>query len=132
MTTTLLLTLLLLAIAGRSLALQRHAGRHALLGATGSAWWSVELRRRACVCRVRDDLQAFPQPREFRIRVWRFAGVPLWWRGSFVSLPLHCDALVDQLPAEAFDHLFDPGYRLAAARRPLHAAGRASKAGVVA
>jgi hypothetical protein len=123
MTTTLLLTLLLLAIVGRSLALQRHASRHALLGTSGSAGWTVELRRRACVCTLPDDLQMFPQPREFRIRVWRLAGIPVWRRSAFVGLPLHCDALVDQLPAEAFNHLFDAAYRLPAAP----GAGRASR-----
>lgn len=123
---TLLFTLLLTVLAGRSLMLQRAAARHALVGRTGAAWWSVELRRRACVCSVEGDMQAFPQPREFRILVWRCAGIPLWSRGSHVSLPLHCDALVDQLPADAFDHLFDPAWRLAATtgRAPAPASAR--------
>ena len=53
------------------------------------------------------------EPREFRIRVWRLAGVPLWWRGCFVSLPLHCDATVGQLDAQHFNHLFSGAFRLA-------------------
>lgn len=117
---TLLFTLLLTVLACRSLMLQREAARHALLGSTGTAWWSVELRRRACVCSLPGDMQAFPQPREFRLRVWRCAGLPLWSRSSWVSLPLHCDALVDQLPADAFDHLFDPAWQLAAAGGRAH------------
>ena len=126
MSTLLLLTLLLATLAGRSLVLQHDAARHTLLGSTGPAWWSVELRRRACVCSLPGDLQAFPQPREFRCRVWRCAGIPLWSRSNCVGLPLHCDALVDKLPAEAFDHLFDPAYRLAAAagRTPATAPAR--------
>ena len=110
----LLLLLLLLALAGRSLMLQRHAARHAWLRTSGPGWWTVELRRRACVCSVPNDLQPYPQPREFRIRVWRLAGVPLWWRGCFVSLPVHCDATVGQLGAQHFDHLFEGACRLQA------------------
>lgn len=114
MTTAFLISLLLLALAGRSLLLQRLAARHAWLRSSGAGWWTVELRRRACVCSVPNDLQAFPQPREFRIRVWRLAGLPLWWRGCFVSLPVHCDATVGQLDAQQFDHLFSGPFRLQA------------------
>lgn len=110
-----LLMALLLALAGRSLLLQRVAGRHAWLHSRGPGWWTVELRRRACVCSVPNDLQAYPQPREFRILVWRVAGVPLWCRACFVSLPLQCDATVGQLDAQQFDQLFDGPFRLAAA-----------------
>jgi len=122
MTTALLITLWLLALASRAWMLQRLAGRHALLRTNGGGWWTVELRRRACVCSVPNDLQPYPQPREFRIRVWRLAGVPVWWRGCFVSLPVHCDATVAQLDAQQFDHLFNGPFRLqapgAAAARP--------------
>ncbi|MDH4391917.1 MAG: hypothetical protein QE285_10920 [Aquabacterium sp.] len=114
MTTAILITLWLLALASRTWMLQRLAARHALLHATGGGWWTVELRRRACVCSVPNDLQAYPQPREFRIRVWRLAGVPLWWRGCFVSLPVFCDATVDKLDAGQFDHLFSGPFRLQA------------------
>ncbi|MBP7668191.1 MAG: hypothetical protein KA774_15190 [Burkholderiaceae bacterium] len=122
MTTALLITLWLLALASRAWLLQRLAGRHALLRRSGNRWWTEELRRRACVCSVPNDLQAYPQPREFRIRVWRLAGVPVWWHGCFVSLPVHCDATVAQLDAQQFDHLFSGPFRLqapgAAAARP--------------
>ncbi len=126
MTTALLITLWLLALAGRACMLQRLAGRHALLGTSGSGWWTVELRRHACVCSVPNDLQPYPQPREFRIRVWRLAGVPVWWRGCFVSLPVHCDATVAQLDAQQFDHLFNGPFRLQA---PGTAAARPALAG---
>jgi hypothetical protein len=122
MTSTLLITLLLLALAGRTLVLQRHAASHGWLRCSGPGWWTVELRRRACVCSMPNDLQAYPQPREFRILVWRLAGVPLWWRGCFVGLPLHCDATVAQLDAQQFDHLFSGAFRLQAAPRPARAA----------
>lgn len=112
MTTTLVFSLLLLALAGRCWLLQRHAAQHALIQRSRGSWWTVELRRRACVCSVPGDLQPYPQPREFRIRVWQLAGVPLWWQGCFVSLPVFCDALVDQLDAQNFDHLFSGAYRL--------------------
>lgn len=112
MTTTLLIAMLLLALAGRSLLLQRMAARHAWLRTSGPGWWTVELRRRACVCSVPNDLQPYPQPREFRIQVWRLAGVPLWSSGCFVSLPVHCDATVDKLDAQQFDHLFGGPFRL--------------------
>ncbi len=112
MTSSLLITLLLLGLASRSLVLQRHAARHSRLRSRGPGWWTVELRRRACICSLPNDLQAYPQPREFRILVWRLAGVPLWWRGCFVSLPLHCDATVGQLDAQQFDQLFEGPYRL--------------------
>jgi hypothetical protein len=122
MTTALVITLWLLALAGRAWMLQRLAGRHALVGVSGNGWWTVELRRRACVCSVPNDLQPYPQPREFRIRVWRLAGVPVWWRGCFVSLPVHCDATVAELDVQQFDHLFNGPFRLqapgAAAARP--------------
>jgi len=123
MTTAIVITLWLLALAGRTWLLQRLAGRHALLRTAGAAGWTVELRRRACVCSVPNDLQAYPQPREFRIRVWRLAGMPVWWRGCFVSLPVHCDATVAQLDAQQFDHLFSGPFRLHApqadtAKRP--------------
>jgi hypothetical protein len=124
MTTTFLLSLLLLTLAGRSLMLQRLAARHAWLRTTGSGWWTVELRRLACVCSVPNDLQPYPQPREFRIRVWRLAGIPVWWRGCFISLPVQCDATVAQLDAQQFDHLFSGPYRLQAPVA-LAAAGRA-------
>ena len=114
MTTTILLSLLLLALAGRSWMLQRLAARHAWLRTTGSGWWTVELRRRACVCSVPNDLQPYPQPREFRIRLWRLAGVPLWWRGCYVSLPVQCDATVFELDAQQYDHLFSGPFRLQA------------------
>jgi hypothetical protein len=114
MTTTFLLSLLLLALAGRSWMLQRLAARHAWLRTTGSGWWTVELRRRACVCSVPNDLQPYPQPREFRIRLWRLAGVPLWWRGCYVSLPVQCDATVGELDAQQYDHLFSGPFRLQA------------------
>lgn len=117
--TSSLLTLLLLALIGRAWMLQRHAARHQWLCHWGPGWWTVELRRRACVCSVPNDLQAYPQPREFRIRVWRLAGVPMSWRGSYVSLPLHCDALVDQLDAQQYDHLFSDAFRQPAPARPL-------------
>ena len=115
MTSSLVITLLLLALAGRSWLLHRHAARHTWLRSRGPGWWTVELRRRACVCSVPGDLQPYPQPREFRIQVWHLAGVPLWWRGCFVSLPVHCDALVSQLDAHSFDHLFSGAYRLRSA-----------------
>lgn len=111
--TWIVITLLCVGLAGRALALQRHAACHELLRSSGPGWWSVELRRKARVCSVPGDLQAYPQPREFRIRVWRVAGVPLWWRGCFVSLPLQCDALIDRLDAGNFDHLFNGVYRFA-------------------
>ena len=69
MSSSLLITLLLLALAGRSLMLQHHAARHSRLHRRGPGWWTVELRRRACVCSLPNDLQAYPQPREFRILV---------------------------------------------------------------
>lgn len=124
MTTAFLLSLLLLALAGRSVMLQRMAARHAWLRTVGTGLWTVELRRRACVCSVPNDLQPYPRPREFRIRMWRLAGVPLWWQGCFVSLPVQCDATVDQLDAEQFDHLFRGPFRVqapdgAAAGRPV-------------
>jgi hypothetical protein len=123
MTTAILISLWLLALAGRSLLLQRLAARHAWLRTTGAGWWTEELRRRACVCSVPNDLQPYPQPREFRIRVWRLAGVPVWWRSCFVSLPVHCDATVAQLDAQQFDHLFSAPFRLQvpgkAAARPV-------------
>ena len=112
MTTTFLLSLLLLTLAGRSLMLQRLAGRHLRLHTSGPGWWTVELRRRACLCTVPNDLQPYPQPREFRIRVWRLAGIPVWWRGCFISLPVQCDATVAQLDAQQFDHLFSGPFRL--------------------
>jgi hypothetical protein len=111
-TSSLLILLLLLALAARSLLLQRHAARYARLRLSAAGWWTVELRRLACVCSVPHDLQAFPQPREFRIRVWRLAGVPVWCRSCFVSLPVHCDATVGQLDAQQFDHLFRGAFRL--------------------
>ncbi len=114
MTTTLVLTLWLLAMAVRTWRLHRLASRHVLLRTSGAGWWTLELRRLACVCSVPNDLQPYPQPREFRIRVWRLAGVPLWWCGCFVSLPVHCDATVGQLDAEQFDHLFSGPFRLQA------------------
>jgi hypothetical protein len=126
MTTAILITLWLLALASRAWMLQRLAGRHALLRTGGGTWWTVELRRRACVCSVPNDLQPYPQPREFRIRVWRLAGVPVWWRGCFVSLPVHCDATVAQLDAQQFDHLFNGPFRLQA---PGTAAARPALAG---
>lgn len=126
MTTALLITLWLLALASRAWMLQRLAGRHALLRTSGGGWWTVELRRRACVCSVPNDLQPYPQPREFRIRVWRLVGVPVWWRGCFVSLPVHCDATVAQLDAQQFDHLFNGPFRLQA---PGTAAARPALAG---
>jgi hypothetical protein len=123
MTTTLLLALLLLALAGRSVLLQRLAGKHLRLHTSGAGWWTVELRRRACICTLPNDLQPYPQPREFRILVWRLAGMPVWCRGCFISLPVHCDATVNQLDAQQFDHLFSGPFRLqapavAAATRP--------------
>ena len=114
MTTALLITLWLLALASRAWFLHRLAGRHALLRTRGAGWWTEELRRRACVCSVPNDLQPYPQPREFRIRVWRLAGMPVWWRGCFVSLPVHCDATVAQLDGQQFDHLFSAPFRLQA------------------
>ena len=114
--TWMLITVLIVGLAGRALALQHHAAAHALLRSSGKGWWRVELRRKARVCSLPGDLQAYPQPREFRIRVWRLAGVPVWWRGCFVSLPLHCDALIDQLDAGNFDHLFSGVYRFAASK----------------
>lgn len=114
MTTALVITLWLLALAARSLLLQRLAARHALLRTRGHGWWTEELRRRACVCSVPNDLQPYPQPREFRIRLWRVAGLPVWWRGCFVSLPVHCDATVAQLDGQQFDHLFSGAFRLQA------------------
>ncbi len=111
MTSALLITLLL-ALAGRTLLLQRHAARHAWLRSSGTGWWTVELRRLACVCSMPHDLQPYPQPREFRVLVWRLAGVPLWWRGCFVGLPVHCDATVAELGAQHFDHLFQAAFQL--------------------
>ena len=111
MTSTLVITMLL-AIAGRSWLLHAVAARHTRLRRSGPGWWTVELRRRACVCSMPRDLQDFPQPREFRILVWRLAGCPLWWRGSVVSLPLHFDAMIDTLEAQRFDHLFSGPFRL--------------------
>ena len=111
--TWMLITLLLVGLAGCALAVQRHAAAHALLRSSGTRWWSVELRRKAQVCSVPGDLQAYPQPREFRIRVWRLAGMAVWWHGCFVSLPVQCDALIDRLDAGNFDHLFSGAYRFA-------------------
>ena len=107
-----MITLLLLALAGRCWLLHVVAARHTRLRRSGPGLWSVELRRRACVCSMPRDLQDYPQPREFRILVWRLAGCPLWWRGSVVGLPLHCDATVDTLEAHRFDHLFSGPFRL--------------------
>lgn len=110
-----IMLLLMLALAAHCWRLHRHARQHGWLHSQGPGWWTVDLRRRACVCSVPGDLQPYPQPREFRIRVWNLAGVPLWSQACFVSLPVHCDALVGQLDGHSFDHLFSGAYRLRSA-----------------
>jgi hypothetical protein len=108
----LLMTLLGMMAAAQMLRLQRQLQCSEQLWRSGSGLLSVELRRRARVTRLADDLQEFPQPREFRVLAMRLAGLPLWQRECFVSLPQHFDVRIDQVRAEEFDGAFDASFRL--------------------
>lgn len=112
MTTSLALLTALLVLAALSLQLHLQAQRHTRLRIAGRRGWTVELRRQARICSLPGDLQPYPLPREFRLLVWRLAGLPVWRREALVCLPLQCDAQIDRIDAQGFDHLFDDAFRL--------------------
>ena len=115
--------------AARVLGLCRTLVHFELVRRSGATrWLSVELRRRAMVCKAPGDLQEFPQPREFRMLVLRLAGLALCARTQVVGLPRHFDSGLHLLRAEDFDAQFSGSFRaagkagigVAAFMNPLH------------
>jgi hypothetical protein len=90
-----------------------HGLSHAeLLRRSSRGWLTIELRRRAAVMRMKGDLQDYPCPREVRIRTLRCSGIPIWQDVCSIGLPPQCDACIDQLRAEQFDHMFNRDFQL--------------------
>jgi len=112
MTELLLVSLVLVALAIRTLLLRyRTAGWECLCRfRTGPC--TVELRRHAGLARLGDDSCEYPQPREFRVISLRIGGIPVWSQRAIISLPTDADSRIGDIPASEFDHLFDRHFRM--------------------
>jgi hypothetical protein len=73
-----------------------------------------ELRRRTLLTRTAD---AYPMPREERLRVWSIGGVPVHVSGLSIGLPTWFDARIDKVDVTEFDGCFRPEFRLASPAR---------------
>ncbi|GAA0752922.1 hypothetical protein LRH25_26195 [Ideonella azotifigens] len=110
--TSCLVLLLAAGLVWRVLALQHALGRYALVRRERHGWRSQELRRRSANARMPHDSQPYPQPREFRVRCQRWAGIPVWHAESVVSLPPSTAGYVERVAAADYDHLFPAPFSL--------------------
>ena len=117
MNALLLVLLVLLALAARTIQLRLRLAAWERLWRFGSGPFTVELRRHAELARLGCDSLEFPQPREFRILSLRVGGIPVWSQQAIVSLPAEADARIGHIPAGEFDHLFVSQFRLAWPKR---------------
>lgn len=108
-----LMTCLMLLVAGRLVTVQHGLAHCELVRKSNLHGFSLELHRRATLSKAEGDTQEYPQPREVRVLVLRFAGAPLLCRREAVALPLHCEARLDQLRAQDFDGEFTGQFRMA-------------------
>jgi len=113
MNALMLVLLVLLALAARTIQLRLRVAAWERLWRFGSGPFTVELRRHAELARLGSDSLEFPQPREFRILSLRVGGIPIWSQQAIVSLPAQSDARIDHIPAGEFDHLFGDPFRQA-------------------
>jgi hypothetical protein len=111
------LTLILCAVAALlgGLVLRALVTRHEPVRSARLGMFSVELRRRALVREHPSGMggEAFRQPSESRIRVFRVAGFPVWQQGRSVDLPMQVMGMIGTLTARDFDAEFDDRFRLA-------------------
>lgn len=75
--------------------------------------FSVELRRRVLLHGHPDGRGrlALAQPSETRIRVFRVAGMPVWFQSRTIDLPVQVANMFSSLTARDFDFEFDPRFR---------------------
>jgi hypothetical protein len=112
MNALMLVLLVLLALAARTIQLRLRLAAWERLWRFASGPFTVELRRHAELTRLGADSLEFPQPREFRILSLRVGGIPVWSQQAIVSLPAEADARIGHIPAGEFDHLFASHFRL--------------------
>lgn len=92
--------------------LHLHLGRYRLLRSRRQRGLSAELRCRDFLIAPHHD--AFPEPREERLVVWRVLGCVVYLQRRSVALPSQCDARIGSIAAGDFDARFDHGFRLTA------------------
>ena len=108
----LLVSLVLVALALRTVVVRHRISGWECLWRFRSGPCTVELRRHAGMARLGGDSCEYPQPREFRVMSLRVGGIPLWSQRAIVSLPTEADARIGESPASEFDHLFDRHVRM--------------------
>jgi len=121
MNVLMLVLLVLVVLAARTIQLRLRLAAWERLWRFGSGPFTVELRRRAELARLDHDSLEFPQPREFRVLSLRVGGIPVWSQQAIVSLPAEADARIGHIPASEFDPLFDRHFRIAWPRRAARA-----------
>jgi hypothetical protein len=125
MTELLLVSLVLVALAGRTFQLRHRIADWECLWRFRSGPCTVELRRHAGLARLGDDSCEFPQPREFRVISLRLGGIPLWSQQAIVSLPTEVDSRIGKVPSGEFDHLFERHFRMSWPRQATRVTARA-------
>lgn len=87
-------------------------GRYRTVRRRRVGWLTAELCYRDFL--VAPHQEAFPEPREERLVVWRLLGCVVYLRRRSVALPIQCDARIHQISERDFDARFDNDFRLTA------------------
>ena len=89
-----------------------HLGRYRTVRCRRVGWLTAELRYRDFL--IAPYQEAFPEPREERLVVWRLLGCVVYVRRRSVALPSQCDARINQISERDFDARFENDFRLTA------------------
>ena len=94
---------------GAALAEHVKLSRYQLMHESTKHMIAVEVRRRTYLDRT--GFAEFPMPREERVMVWRFGGLPLWIHSTSIGLPAEMDARIQHVKAHEFDEHFSAEFR---------------------
>ncbi|WP_027474182.1 hypothetical protein [Curvibacter gracilis] len=89
-----------------------HLGRYRTVRSRRVGWLTAELRYRDFL--EAPNQEAFPEPREERLVVWRLLGCVVYVRRRSVALPSQCDARINHISERDFDARFENDFRLTA------------------
>lgn len=112
-----LLTVLLLVAAARAWRLHARIALHECLHVADEGLMRHELWRRASLQAHVDasGARTFPLPQESRVRLWRFAGLPIHCEVQSLGLPAQVTERIGSVDAAQFDALFSAPFRRRAA-----------------
>lgn len=91
---------------------QLHLGLYRVVRTRRKGWMTAELRYRDFL--IAPHREAFPEPREERLVVWRLLGCVIYVRRRSVALPSQCDARINHISERDFDARFENDFRLTA------------------